>query len=75
LCEWHELVGAGFGDERRRERCHAFVALADRYATAGQVRAAHRLVVIAAELDPEGSAAKLAATRQAVEEWKKTNGR
>ncbi|HZN41698.1 MAG TPA: hypothetical protein VFD82_23035 [Planctomycetota bacterium] len=37
--------------------------------------AAHRLVVIAAELDPEGSAAKLAATRQAVEEWKKTNGR
>lgn len=58
-----------------QDGARAFVALAERYAAAGQVRAAHRLVVIAAELDPEGSAAKLAATRQAVEEWKKANGR
>ena len=58
-----------------QDGARAFVALAERYATAGQLRAAHRLAVIAAELDPEGSAAKLAATRQAVEEWKKTKGR
>jgi hypothetical protein len=39
------------------------------------VRAAHRLVAIAADLDPEGTAAKLAAMRDAIEAWKKSNGR
>lgn len=45
------------------------VTLADEYAKAGLVRAAHVLVEDAAGFDPEGQAARLAAAEQAVRQW------
>ncbi|HEX6811421.1 MAG TPA: hypothetical protein VF384_07350 [Planctomycetota bacterium] len=50
-----------------QEGARSLVAVADRYAAAGQDRAALRLVAIAADVDPEGCAARLAAAKQAVE--------
>jgi hypothetical protein len=48
------------------EGVRALTALADRYAAGGQVRAACRLVELAAALDPVASEARLAQARQAV---------
>lgn len=45
------------------------VTLADAYAAAGMVRAAHELVLDAARFDPDGTAARLAAAAEAVGAW------
>ena len=45
------------------------VALADAYAAAGMLRAAHELVLDAAGFDPDGTAARLAAAAETVAAW------
>jgi hypothetical protein len=58
-----------------QEGARSLVGIADRYAAAGHKRAAHRLVKTAADVDPEGCAARLAAAKQAVEEWESAHKR
>jgi hypothetical protein len=58
-----------------QDSAKALLALADRYAGAHMARAAERLVRRAAEIDPDGCAARLEAAKQAVDEWQKAQGR
>lgn len=58
-----------------QEGARSLIAIADRYAAARQVRAAGRLVTMAAGVDPEGCAARLIAASQAVEAWEKEHKR
>ena len=52
-----------------QDAAKAFVAVADRYAAAGQARLAARVVDLAAGFDPEGTAARQFAAQQAVAAW------
>lgn len=50
-------------------RPRSLITLADRYVAVGQVRAAGRLVELAAALDPETCGDRLAVARQAAAAW------
>jgi hypothetical protein len=58
-----------------QEGVRGLTALADRYVAVGQVRAACRLVELAAALDPEACGDRLALARQAVAKWQQEHGR